>query len=613
MATPKVLISNQWVAIGGQSIDTQSLINQAVDQSNAYTDQQIENVGSDVSNLQDYVDGSFKNGIVTSVEVKQIQSYLNNLASDKAKYDQDYSSLSSNSQLSAIDKNALEGAYNVYSIAYSNLVSYINQLLQLSSISSDQLNMVDSYFQSLNSSISTMEASIQFGINNIAQAKADNALGISNGSIEFTVGTYTYTVDVSDVSNQYDTLINDLTSLNSVVNSSFSDGILTSDEQTSIRSQLSSLSSDQDLASQQYLSIEGNSFISSTDKTNIQSAYSDYESSYNSLITDLNTVISGNSVTSQQINLIQSDTQNLLDDLDLLIQISIVVAKDNAISSVLSGSANDVLQTSESYTDDKMGNYVEETVYTQQIQALQQQVDNQVDTWYEAYDPTLDNAPANGWLTDDDRNDHVGDMFLNISTDQQDSGQAWRFILNGSTYEWQLITDNAIAAALQNSVNAQTLAEGKRRTFVNQPTPPYDLGDLWIVNASSNNPQVWNCISAENSSGSYSLSDWKQVGDVTSLNTAYDTAQVNGIESGVVITRLSTVETNVVTAQNTADGAQSTANSVQTIVGDLTITLSDGTVLVNGQKIQENSISNDQLDIGSITEDKMNWSTHLLF
>lgn len=36
-----------------------------------------------------------------------------------------------------------------------------------------------------------------------------------------------------------------------------------------------------------------------------------------------------------------------------------------------------------------------------------------------------------------------------------------------------------ITAALQNAKRAQETANSKRRTFLVQPTPPYDIGDLW--------------------------------------------------------------------------------------------------------------------------------------
>jgi phage-related protein len=34
---------------------------------------------------------------------------------------------------------------------------------------------------------------------------------------------------------------------------------------------------------------------------------------------------------------------------------------------------------------------------------------------------------------------------------------------------------------LQAAENAQDTADGKRRVFVKEPTPPYDKGDLWVT------------------------------------------------------------------------------------------------------------------------------------
>ena len=109
------------------------------------------------------------------------------------------------------------------------------------------------------------------------------------------------------------------------------------------------------------------------------------------------------------------------------------------------------------------------------IENIKKQVDGAITTWFYDATPTLDNAPAVDWITDDDKNNHLGDLYYS------GAGKAYRFQYDEATsaYYWNLITDEDITEALALAQKAQDTADGKRRVFVDTPTPPYDEGDLW--------------------------------------------------------------------------------------------------------------------------------------
>jgi len=67
--------------------------------------------------------------------------------------------------------------------------------------------------------------------------------------------------------------------------------------------------------------------------------------------------------------------------------------------------------------------------------------------------------------------------------------------------------------AMQNAANAQDTADGKRRVFVIQPYPPYDVGDLW-----TDGTDLYVCRTARQT-GSYASGDWV-------LATAYVTKSI---------------------------------------------------------------------------------------
>lgn len=61
---------------------------------------------------------------------------------------------------------------------------------------------------------------------------------------------------------------------------------------------------------------------------------------------------------------------------------------------------------------------------TQGIQSLQDQVDGNISTWFYSGIPTLLNLPANEWITDKDKDTHLGDLYYD-----QNTGYAYRLHL----------------------------------------------------------------------------------------------------------------------------------------------------------------------------------------
>ena len=69
-------------------------------------------------------------------------------------------------------------------------------------------------------------------------------------------------------------------------------------------------------------------------------------------------------------------------------------------------------------------------------------------------------------------------------------------------YIWQTIEDKKAIDAYDAASKAQDTADGKRRVFVAQPYPPYDVGDLWV-----DGKELRRCIT-ERASGSWNTNDW---------------------------------------------------------------------------------------------------------
>lgn len=155
---------------------------------------------------------------------------------------------------------------------------------------------------------------------------------------------------------------------------------------------------------------------------------------------------------------------------------------------------------------DKFKDYVDKTLYGQDLASIQSQIDGSITTWFYNYVPTLTNLPASNWNTNEKKNVHLGDLFYDTTT-----GYAYRFTLSNSVYSWAKITDTDVTKALSNAQKAQDTADSKRRVFVVQPIPPYDIGDLWTQGSTGD---LMRCKVAR-ASGVYVSSDWEKASKYT--------------------------------------------------------------------------------------------------
>ena len=156
-------------------------------------------------------------------------------------------------------------------------------------------------------------------------------------------------------------------------------------------------------------------------------------------------------------------------------------------------------------TEEQVNNLINNS---QVIADLQNQVDGAIETWFYEGVPTLKNAPAISWTTDKDKNVHLGDLYYDNKT-----GKAYRFAKDGNTYKWTIITDTDIAKALSDASKAQETADGKMKVFSTQPTPPYQIGDIWVnatypSDGSTYKNEVLRCQTKKEAGSQFAIGDW---------------------------------------------------------------------------------------------------------
>lgn len=198
----------------------------------------------------------------------------------------------------------------------------------------------------------------------------------------------------------------------------------------------------------------------------------------------------------------------------------VTIKGDLDIKSTYDGKTLDKYITEKSLDKNAVETIIEKS---QTIIDLQNQIDGAIETWFYDGVPTLSNAPAIGWTTDNDKKTHLGDLYYDNKT-----GKAYRFAKDGSTYKWIIITDTELTKALKDSSQAlkdaaaadkkaegaQDTANTKRRIFGLQPVPPYDVNDMW-VNATYPNDgstyknEILKCSTAKAEGEKFDIADWK--------------------------------------------------------------------------------------------------------
>lgn len=180
------------------------------------------------------------------------------------------------------------------------------------------------------------------------------------------------------------------------------------------------------------------------------------------------------------------------------------------------------------------------------LSEIQAQLDGQIEQFFETYNPTTTNAPANTWTTTPLKENHLGDLFYNTAT-----GKVWRWIKNGTVYSWSELQDSELAQALALANEALALVKKKNRIFTTTPFTPYEVGDLWVQGS---NGGIYKCKTSR-LTGSYSSSDWELASkytDDSSLNTF-----INGSYNNQVNDLLNQIDGKIESWFQTSDPAAS--------------------------------------------------------
>lgn len=206
---------------------------------------------------------------------------------------------------------------------------------------------------------------------------------------------------------------------------------------------------------------------------------------------------------------------------------------------------------------------------TESVIEINARLDGVVENFFKEGTPTTSNYPVSEWKAESETDDyelinHVGDTYTNIQEyvdddTTPDAGKSWRWCWCDETsgiadiiqvvdkegvtryLHWHPIADSDAVKALLEASKAQATADGKARTFITTPTPPYKERDLWVQ---GNTGDIMRCKAGIDRApgSSYVASDWEKASKYTD-DTKADAVQA-GIESWMVDGYFSPTEIN---------------------------------------------------------------------
>lgn len=263
---------------------------------------------------------------------------------------------------------------------------------------------------------------------------------------------------------------------------------------------------------------------------------------------------------------------------------------------------------------------------------LQKQIDNNIETYSDNYVPTLLNAPAYGWTTDEEKDKHLGDLYHVNSEGGDYAGFYYRFEKTSSGYQWTLLKDTEITKALKEAEEANQKAQEvaddlsanysttvQMNSAIKQAADEIDLSVSKLLQGYSTTEQMNAAIKL--SADGINTEVAKKVGSdeiISKINQSPESVVISAnrinLEGAVTFSSLDAATQSIInTAKTEANAAISTASAANTTAANA-LTKANATdatlaqwchandkTLIDGGKIYSNTITADKLRVNSLS------------
>lgn len=232
----------------------------------------LDNLKGEIDGLDNYIDGAFKNSVLSDAEKNAIKQNLKTLETGKLNIDKQYTVVYNNASLTGTAKTELKSSYDNYILKYNSLVTVINNILDKTGLLGEADNTaINNAFKEHNMAMSVYNEKINKAIDYITIKNVEDAKSELSSNIEELGGA--------------------LSGLENTMNNAFKDGVLSESEKKSIKQHLLTVSSKKSDIDKRYTTLYSNEHLEETPKSNLTTAYNNYIKAYNSLVTVINNIL----------------------------------------------------------------------------------------------------------------------------------------------------------------------------------------------------------------------------------------------------------------------------------------------------------------------------------
>lgn len=163
----------------------------AADEANKAASSAMEDANdakSSVSNLKNFTDSAFEDGIISRAEATAIAKYINTVNAAKKEMDSTYSTLYNNPYLTGSPKSSLYSAKNSFNSATTNLLNAINSAIADGKTTTSEKNTVDSRFTTFNNAYASLATAIGNANEAIQYKIKEEAIAESKSDIDSQIG-----------------------------------------------------------------------------------------------------------------------------------------------------------------------------------------------------------------------------------------------------------------------------------------------------------------------------------------------------------------------------------------------------------------------------------------
>lgn len=246
-----------------------------------------------VTNMKDFTDEAFKDGIVDRQEAAAIEKYLNSIKSIQKSVAESYSKVYSNPLLSGTAKVELKTAYDGFNVATTELITAIDDAIADGVATSTEVALVDGRYDTFNTKYGDFIAYLN-AANNFIQDKINTSAEDAKKAAEEAKKA----ADAAKAA--ADNVAGAVGDLNEYVDGAFKDGIIDISEAQSIERYINIVNNTKSEVKATFDKLYANTYLDGNAKTGLNSSYTALNTSITNLLNSINTAIADGKTTAAE-------------------------------------------------------------------------------------------------------------------------------------------------------------------------------------------------------------------------------------------------------------------------------------------------------------------------